>query len=68
MDNSVGKPQAGTLETLGKRAVAYLVLIAVALVALKVIGGIVIGLATALVTVAVILALIAGAVWAARRL
>jgi len=68
MDNSVGKPQAGTLETLGKRAVAYLVLIAVALVALKVIGGIVIGLATALVTVAVILALIAGAVWAVRRL
>jgi len=68
MDNSVGKPQAGTLETLGKRAVAYLVLIAVALVALKVIGGIVIGLATTLVTVAVILALIAGAVWAARRL
>jgi len=68
MDNSVGKPQAGTLETLGKRAVAYLVLIAVALVALKVIGGVVIGLATALVTVAVILALIAGAVWAVRRL
>ncbi len=68
MDNSVGKPQAGTLETLGKRAVAYLVLIAVALVALKVIGGIVIGLATTLVTVAVILALIAGAVWAVRRL
>ena len=68
MENSLGKPQAGTLETHGKRAVAYLVLIAVALVALKVIGGIVIGLVTTLVTVAVVVALVVAAVWAFRRL
>jgi hypothetical protein len=68
MDNSLGKPRVGTLETLGKRAVAYLVLIAIALVAIKVIGGIVIGLVTGLVTFAVIIALVAGTIWAVRRL
>jgi hypothetical protein len=68
MDNSLGRTQAGTLETLGKRAVAYLVLIAVALIALKIIGGVVIGLVTTLLTVAVVVALIFAAVWAFRRL
>lgn len=68
MENSLRKPAGGTLQTLGKRAVAYLVLIAVALVALKVIAGVVIGLATTLVTLAVVLALVAGAIWAFRRL
>lgn len=68
MDNSLEKPSVGALGTLGRRAVAYLVLIAVAILAVKIVGGIVIGLITTVLTVAVVIALIAAAIWAFRRL
>jgi uncharacterized membrane protein YphA (DoxX/SURF4 family) len=70
MDKSLGRsqPSGGTLATLGKRAVAYLVLIAVAIVALKVVGAIVIGLFTTVITVALLVALAVAAIWAGRRL
>lgn len=68
MRDHVEKPAPGTLGTLGRRAVASLVLIAVALLAIKVMAGVVIGLVTTLVTIAMVLALVAGAIWAVRRL
>ena len=56
------------LGTLGRRLVAYVVLIAVALLALKLVAGVFIGLVTTVVTLLMLVALTIGAVWAYRRL
>lgn len=56
------------LGALGKRLVAYVVLLAVALLALKLLAGVVIGLVTTAVTMLMLVALGVGAIWAYRRL
>ncbi len=56
------------LGALGKRLVAYVVLLAVALLALKLVAGVVIGLVTTAVTMLMLVALGVGAIWAYRRL
>jgi hypothetical protein len=65
-DSSAHKPSA--LGALGKRAVAWLVLIAAVVVALKVIAGVVIGLVTTVLMVALVVAVVVGGLWALRHL
>ena len=63
------EPRTSTaIATLGKRVLAYAVLIGVALLALKLVAGIVIGLVTTVLTIVAVIALIVAAIWAARRL
>lgn len=59
---------SSTVSGLGKRALAWVVLIAVALIALKLVAGLVIGLVQAVVTVVLLAALALGVVWAVRHL
>ena len=57
-----------TLGSLGKKALAWIVLIAAALVAFKIIAGAVIGLVTMLFTIALVVAVVCAVVWALRRI
>jgi hypothetical protein len=59
---------SSAIATLGKRVLAYVVLIGVALLALKLVGGIVIGLVTTVLTLVAVVALAIAAIWAFRRL
>jgi hypothetical protein len=52
---------------LGRRLVAWIVLIAIAVIALKVVFGVVAGLVTALFWAALLVALAVGAIWALRH-
>ncbi len=64
-------PQPSTssaLAVLGRRVVTGLVLVAVALLALKFIVGAVIGLITTVLTLVAIAGLIIGGIWISRRL
>ena len=54
--------------TLARRAVAWIVLLAVAVIALKIVFGIVAGLVMAIFWAAVIVALVVAAIWAFRRI
>jgi hypothetical protein len=51
----------------GRRLVAWIVLIAIAVIALKVVFGVVAGIVTALFWAALLVALAVGAVWALRH-
>jgi hypothetical protein len=59
---------SSAIATLGKRLLSYVVLIGVALLALKLVAGIVIGLFTTVLTIVAVIALVIAAIWAARRL
>ena len=59
---------SSALAVLGKRIVAALLLVAVAIVALKLLVGFVVGLLTTVVMLVAIVALAVGAVWAYKRL
>ena len=64
-------PQPGTssaLAVLGKRFVVALALVAVGLLALKLVAGFVIGLLTTVLTAVAVVALVVAAIWAGRRL
>jgi len=56
------------LGTLGKRVITWLVLAAVALLALKLAFGIVLGLVQAVVSIALLVLVVMGVVWALRHL
>jgi hypothetical protein len=60
--------QNSALGTLGKRVVAWVVIAAVAILALKLIIGAVFGFFTMIVTLALIAAAIVGVLWALRHL
>ena len=60
--------QNSALGTLGKRVVAWVVVAAVAILAIKLIIGAVFGLITMLFTLALIAAAIVGVMWALRHL
>lgn len=59
---------SSAIVTVGKRMLAYVVLIGVALLALKLVAGIVIGLVTTVLTIVAVVAVVVAAIWAARRL
>jgi hypothetical protein len=56
------------LGTLGRRLVAWLVLIVVAIIALKIAVGLIAGLVMTVLTIAAIVVLGAAVMWAVRRL
>ena len=56
------------LGTLGKRAVAYLVLVLAALLALKLVAAIFFGALQAIFMTFLVLAAVVGVVWALRRI
>ena len=56
------------MSTLGKRVVAWVVVAAAAVLALKLVAGAVIGLVTAVFTIALAVAVIGGLIWAFRHL
>jgi hypothetical protein len=61
MENSAGS-------SLGKRLLAWVVLIAVGLIALKLVVGVLVGLAAAVVTIALIVAVVMAVLWALRHI
>jgi hypothetical protein len=62
-------PRTGSaVSTLGKRAVAWVVVVAAVVLALKLLAGVVIGLVTAVFTIALAVAVIIGVIWAWRHL
>ena len=62
-------PRSGSaVSTLGKRVAAWIVIAAAAVLALKLVAGVVIGLVTAVFTIALAVAVIAGIIWAWRHL
>lgn len=56
------------LGDVGKRLVAGIVLLAAALLALKIVAGVVIGLVTSVLTIVAIAVCVVAVIWAARRL
>ena len=60
--------QNSALGTLGKRVIAWIVIAAVAILAIKLIIGAVFGLITMILTLALIAAAIVGVMWALRHL
>jgi hypothetical protein len=54
--------------TLGRRLVAWIVLIAIAIVALKIVFGIVAGIVTAILWTALLAGVVVAALWAVKRL
>jgi hypothetical protein len=60
--------QNSALGTLGKRVVAWIVIAAVAILALKLIIGAVFGFITMIITLALIAVAIVGVLWALRHL
>ena len=59
--------QPSAFGTLARRVVAWIILLAVAVIALKIVFGIVAGVVMAIFWAAVIAALIIAAVWALKR-
>src|SRR5215207_3205425 len=68
MENTPAQRGSSAVGTLGKRVVAWLVVAAVAVIALKLIIGAVMGFVTFLLTIVAVVACIAAVVWALRRL
>jgi membrane associated rhomboid family serine protease len=60
--------ETSTFGTLGRRLVAWIILIAVALIALKILIGIISGLVMTVVWVAALAALAFAVLWAVKRL
>ena len=60
--------QNSALGTLGKRVIAWIVIAAVAILAIKLIIGAVFGFITMILTLALIAAAIVGVLWALRHL
>ena len=60
--------ETSTFGTLGRRLVAWIILIAVALVALKILIGIISGLVMTVVWIAALAALAFAVLWAVKRL
>ena len=54
--------------TLGRRVVAWIVLIALAVLALKIVIGVIAGIVSAFVWTALLVAVVIGAIWAVRRI
>jgi len=69
MENTRIEPRGSSaVGSLAKRAVAWIVLIAAAIIALKVVAGAVIGIVMTLLTIALIVVVIGAVIWAFRRI
>ena len=62
-------PRSGSaVSTLGKRVLAWVVIAAAVVIALKLLAGVVIGLVSTVFTLALVAAVIAAVIWAWRHL
>jgi hypothetical protein len=71
MHNSAPTPaprQGSAVSTIGKRVLAWVVIAAVAVLALKLLAGVVVGLVTFVFTMALVVAVVFGVIWALRHL
>lgn len=68
MNETATERSPSRLGTLARRVLAWVILVAVAVILLKVAVGIVIGLAHAILIIALLAVLGAGALWALRHL
>jgi hypothetical protein len=71
MHNSAPTPaprQGSAVSTIGKRVLAWVVIAAVAVIALKLLASVVVGLVTFAFTVALAIAVVVGVIWALRHL
>jgi hypothetical protein len=66
--NESASPSPSVFGTLARKGIAWLILIAIAVILLKVAVGIVVGLLSTVVIIAAVAALAYGAFWAYRRL
>ena len=66
--NESASPSPSVFGTLARKGIAWLILIAIAVILVKVAVGIVVGLLTTLVVIAAVVALGFGALWAYRHL
>jgi hypothetical protein len=64
---TIGDMEHSAFGTFGRRLVAWIVLLAVAVIALKIVFGIVAGIVTAILWTAVVAALVVAGIWALRR-
>jgi hypothetical protein len=68
MENIPAQRSSSAVGTLGKKVVAWLVVAAVAVVALKLIIGAVMGFVTFLLTIVLVVGVVMGVIWALRHL
>lgn len=68
MENTPVQRSGSAVGTLGKRVVAWLVVAAAAVIALKLIIGAVMGFVTFLLTIVLVVGVVMGVIWAFRHL
>jgi hypothetical protein len=68
MENIPAQRSSSAVGTLGKKVVAWLVVAAVAVLALKLVIGAVMGFVTFVLTIVLVVGVIAAAIWAFRHL
>jgi maltodextrin utilization protein YvdJ len=68
MENSPAQRSSSAVGTLGKKVVAWLVVAAAAIIALKLVIGAVIGFVTFGLTIVLVVAVIGAVLWALRHL
>jgi hypothetical protein len=68
MENTPAQRSGSAVGTLGKKVVAWLVVAAAAIIALKLIIGAVMGFVTFVLTIVLVVAVIGGVIWALRHL
>jgi hypothetical protein len=68
MENTPAQRPSSAVGTLGKKVIAWLVVAAAAIIALKLIIGAVIGFVTFLLTIVLVVAVVGGVIWALRHL
>jgi len=68
MEEYPAQRSSSAVGTLGKKMIAWLVVAAVAVIALKLVIGAVIGFVTFLLTIVLVVGVVAAAIWAFRHL
>jgi hypothetical protein len=68
MEEYPAQRSSSAVGTLGKKVIAWLVVAAVAVIALKLVIGAVIGFVTFLLTIVLVVGVVAAAIWAFRHL
>ena len=68
MENTPVQRSPSAVSTLGKKVVAWLVVAAVAVIALKLVIGAVMGFVTFVLTIVLVIGVVMGVIWALRHL
>jgi hypothetical protein len=68
MENTPAQRPSSAVGTLGKKVVAWLVVAAAAIIALKLIIGAVMGFVTFVLTIVLVVGVVMGVIWALRHL